>query len=353
MNQPGGFLPTLEQSLLLQVALAPAPRALAAWQAWREVRGEQGLTHIDPASSHLLPLIARRLETLPGYDKWDFAKIKGVHRKSLSRNMLLQHRVRPLLARFEDAGIDAVVVGAAGLVKRVYPDLGARYMIAFDVWIPPAALASALSLATEPDAGWTATIRAPARRVEVGDFQVLKGADGLELVLRTHYLSESFIAGNADAIVRDRTIEEARGTATRVLAPEDALVQAAAHGATWSAEAFVDWAADLALAIDTWTLDWDRVVELAATYKVGLAVGSTLGTLPSIGVPVPVEVLRTLVKLPKSSHEREAFAARTTRPPLELASLWADYRFRFAAAKSLPRALWGFKRFYDLRLGHV
>jgi len=346
-----GFLPTLEQSLLLQVALAPDARALAAWTAWREVRGAQGLTHIDPASSHLLPLIARRLETLPGYDRWELAKIKGVHKKSLTRNMLLQHRVRPLLARFADAGIDAVVVGAAGLVKRVYPDLGARYMVAFDVWIPPATLPGALSLARE--AGWTPTIRAPERRVEVGDFQVLRGADGLELVLRTHFLAESFCAGNADTVVRDRTLEEARGAETRVLAPEDALVQAAVVGASWSAEAFVDWATDLALGLARWSIDWDRVVELAATYKVGLAVGSTLGTLPSVGVPVPVEVLRTLVKLPKSGAERAAFAARTTRPPLELASLWADYRFRFASGKSLPRALIGFKRFYDLRLGHI
>lgn len=338
--QKGGVFPGYEQRLLLEVALAEPERALAAWSRWREARGERGLNLVDPASSHLLPLVARRLGELE-YDGWESAKLRGVHRKSLTRNVLLLHKTAAALGHLANGGIDAVLVGAAAMALRAYPDRGARYTTQAELWLPGANLERAAALATA-DGTWR--LGGPAQ----AEYQVLVGADELTLVLRTNFLPESRIAPGADADVRKRCTTTANWT---LLAPEEALLHAAVTGLVWTAESFVDWATDVALTLRSYRIDWARVVALAGRYHAGLPLGAALGSLPALGVSVPAEVLRALVQLPKSEIEREAWAMRSERPPLDPQALWAEWRFRFVPDQSRLSALRGFPAYLAGRLG--
>lgn len=347
-----GFLPELTQALLLEVALAAPERAVPAWYEFRAVRGEVGLTGIDPASSHLLAMISRRLETL-AHDGWEVPKIKGVHRKSLTKNLMLEHRVKPELERLRAAGVDFVVAGPMGLLRRVFPDPGARYVSAFDVLVKPGDAARAVTALTASGAFRARSPEDPARRAAIVDFSVLESDDELELVVHTAFLPESFTAGGDDAPVWARTVTGPAGglADARLLGPEDALVYAAVHGAVWTVHGFVDWALDLAGLVRTYAIDWDLVVSEAARYHVGIPLGATLGVLLSRGVEVPTEVLRRLVALPKSAAERDYFEVKFRRPPLDLATLWADWRFRVAPGKGPLAAALGFPAFVEERLG--
>ncbi|MFO0745542.1 MAG: hypothetical protein U1F43_07700 [Myxococcota bacterium] len=108
---------------------------------------------------------------------------------------------------------------------------------------------------------------------------------------------------------------------------------------------------DIALTMGAFPIDWERVLALAERYHVSLPLGAALGTLSSVGVSVPAEVLRSLVRLPKSERERDAFAMRSERSPLDPQALWAEWRFRFAGDQSPLAALRGFPQFVAGRLG--
>lgn len=347
-----GFLPELSQALLLEVALAEPARAVAAWMSWRAMRGEVGLTGIDPASSHLLAMISRRLEGLE-HDGWEVPKIRGVHRKSLTRNLMLEHRVRPQLERLRAAGVAFVVTGPMGLLRRVFPDPGARYVSAFNVLVRPADAGRVVALLTADGAFHARTTEDPDRRAALVDFQALESEDGLELLVHTRFLPESFTAAGGDDAVWARTVTgPAAGLAdARLLGPEDALIDAAVRGAVWTDHGFVDWALDLAGILRTYDVDWELVISEAARYHVGIPVGATLGALPSRGVPVPAEVLRRLVEIPKSAAERAYFEVKLRRPSLALGTLWADWRFRVAPRRGALAAALGFPGYLEERLG--
>lgn len=350
----GGVHPGPEQRLLLEVALGPIPRALVAWRRWRDLRGERGLGKLDLASAHLLPLVARRLADVPvadgdpgsevaGYhDGWEAAQLRAIHRRSLGRNVALLHKTATALARLADADLDVVLVGEAALALRVYPDRGARTLTQADLWLPGGDLARAAALLAS-DGAWRAAGAPHPDRV------ALAGDDDLALVLRRDFLPESRIASpGADATVRARATRTANWT---LLAPEEALVHAAVTGFVWTPDALVDWVADVALTVSAFAIDWERILLLAASYHISLPIGAALGVLPAVGVPVPADVLRDLVRLPKTRLERDAFAARCERAPLDPQALWAEWRFRYVPDQSPLTALRGFPGYVAGRLG--
>lgn len=323
----GGFLPGLEQGLLVRAALLDDDAAGRAWMMWREVRGARGLQNTEPATHHLLPMVAWRLDRL-AHDGWQAARLRGVHKKSYARNALLWHRVRPAIARLVEAGVTPMWVGGSGLARRLYPDWGARHLDRFDLMVRPEALGQAVA-AIGADGTWQPGARDPLRRARTHELQSWHasgdgGATGLELVVRTRLTPWSptpeAVWGRAEPFTVD-------GLAGVAPAPLDAIVAAAVDGLQWHEHALCEWVLDLGLAFQRWQPDEGAILEAAKATRTTRLMHLALKELPGIGVPVSWDLIWNLDHAPRAAEEDRWARARTESPALELGTLWKTWRY--------------------------
>lgn len=339
----GGFLPGLEQGLLARVALLDDDAALRAWYAWREVRGARGLHNTEPATHHLMPLVAWRLDRL-NHDGWQAARLRGVHKKSYARNALLWHRVRPAIARLVEAGITPMWVGGAGLARRLYPDWGARHLDRFDLMVRPEALPAAVR-ALGADGAWRPGARDPLRRARVVHSQSwhATGPDaGLELVVRTRLTPWSPAPEDVWSRAEPLVVDGLAGVAP---APLDAITAAIVDGLQWHEHALCEWVVDLGLAVQRWRPDEAALFEAAKATRTTRLAHLALKELPGVGVPVSWDLIWNLDHAARSPDEDRWARARTESPALELGTLWKTWRYLGHGASAL-----GFGRYLRDRL---
>lgn len=113
----GGCWSRPDQMLLLRAALLDGEAALEAWRRWREGADLDG---VDPGSFRLLPVLWHDLSRL-GVDDPILERCRGIFRHAWSKNHLLLHRVRPVLAALEDSGIRALVLKAGTMGAPILP----------------------------------------------------------------------------------------------------------------------------------------------------------------------------------------------------------------------------------------
>jgi len=121
-HRPAGLdlLPLVPTGLrpLVTLALTSDPEAaLRAFIAWRGTLGPQGLTAAPPSAGRFLRLIAPRVLAAPGQDALpdgDLARLRGIRREALTRDLQVRAALAPLLARLGDAGLPPALVGPRG-----------------------------------------------------------------------------------------------------------------------------------------------------------------------------------------------------------------------------------------------
>jgi hypothetical protein len=118
VSRRGGCWPNPAQRLLLEAALLPGERALAAYRRWRAV---VDLDDIDPGSYRLLPLLAHNLA---GAADAGLGRARGVLRHTWSRNLTLLASAAGIVTALEDAGIPVMILKGGALAVRCYASLG-------------------------------------------------------------------------------------------------------------------------------------------------------------------------------------------------------------------------------------
>lgn len=322
MSEPLGNRPTEEQRLVLHAALDDRGEALAAWQRWRR---SVDFDAVDHGSARLLPLVYRNL----GPDSFDAevaGRLKGLYRRSWSRNQLLFRRAAEAVVALEKAGIEALVTKGASLAVLSYGDVGVRPMDDVDVLVPIARTEDAIEALSA--LGWLPDHDDPPAWTQVHHSLGFAGPDSGNVDL--HWFSLWQPASDA-ALWRASVPLELGGVETRAPGPADQLLLACVHGTPWSPLPPFRWIADAATVIRSAgdELDWSHLVAEAERRRLTVATLAALAYLrEEFELAVPESTLAQLRAAPVSRHERAAFraACKPDSPLRTLRMAWDRYR---------------------------
>jgi hypothetical protein len=355
---------TRASELLLQAALLPDARGLAAWQ---ELRPSIDVVGLDGTAASLIPTLRRNLVAL-GVEDELFTVFKGVHRHSWARNQALLAGVVPLIAELEREGIPTMLLKGAALAAVAGADVGLRPLGDADVLVPTERRGDAIELLVA--AGLSPTDGFPDWYVrdylsELCPGWGFAGAGVIELDLHWHVLHISTEANADDDFWRAAVPLELGGVSTAGLCAADALLHTILHGLRWSAFAPHRWVLDATLIIDGagGALDYDRLVEQARRRRAAPILRSGLLYLQRIvDAPVPAEPVRALAQrhriierlecraLVRRAPERSAFA-QTLVHHRDYAQRAAPLGSRRSLASRLGTwaSFFGVRRLRDLR----
>lgn len=234
-----------------------------------------------PGATRLLPYAWLRMRALGLRDHPWHARASAAYRDTWRRNEVLLARALPALRALDAAGIEAMLLKGAVLLDEVYRDRGARPMLDLDLLVAPETVAAA-ALVLERE-GWRRESAVPVRLVTRHDFNFRHPAGNALDVHQRLFPSASpaltgrFLAGGAPA---------SRLPAGRP-ATTDLLFHTIVHGAVVDLGRDPRWLLDAALICRDEPIDWNRIVEYAASESLGEGVESALATMRDCGVDVP------------------------------------------------------------------
>ena len=298
----GGCQPTPLQALLLRAALLDGE---AAFKAWRQWYGENGLERLDHGSFRLLPLLYWNLHR-QGVQHPMMGILKGIHRRAWVENRLLYRRLAPMLETIHRAGIPTLLLKGASLGRLHYPDVGLRPMNDLDILVPEARTMETIRLLEER--GWRQTTNGSFRMRESDlSFRhslAFVNAEGLEIDLHWHALYLACFQGADEVFWRDSVPMDFEGIPTRALCPTDQLIHACAHGLIWCEIPPVRWAADAVAVMRSSEIDWQRLASLTEKLRLVLPVQEGLRYLAeSLDVEVPAAAWDSFAGLEISRSE--------------------------------------------------
>ncbi|MCC7360944.1 MAG: nucleotidyltransferase family protein [Anaerolineales bacterium] len=343
----GDCWPTARQRLLLRAALLDGPASLEAWQAWRAARP----AHLDPGSQRLLPVLYRNLRR-QGLASAELAGYQRAYRQSWYQNQVRLGELAAVLPAFQAAGMEIVVLKGPALVIQHYRDIGLRPIGDLDLLVRAQQAAQALEIVA--GLGWTqAEVPNPAVVVSIlqGVGFSAPGRPGLDL--HWHVLWEACHPTIDEAFWSAAVPLAINGQPTLALCPTDQLLHVCVHGARWSPIPPLRWAADAIHILGAAAIDWDRLLALAARFRLGLPLRDALGYLArELEAEIPRSILTSLAGLPVSRLDRGFYARKTRRRGLlgDLPLKYQHYRLHreMLGAAGAPasfgrylHALWG------------
>lgn len=333
----GGCLPTPDQELLLRAALIQDQSAGSAWRKWQT---RVDFDAMDWGSYRLLPLVYRNLKTLCVEDEL-MGRLRGIHRRTWYKNNLLLSETMALVRGFQQAGIPTLILKGIALGLKYYGDLGLRPMMDFDVLVPLADKARALTRTRAWN--WQEKFFAP----HACGFITAKGN---EFDLHWHAFAECCQANADDNLWADSNPLQIGDVQTLALNPTDTLLHICVHGLAWNAIPPVRWVADATIILRAAPIDWTRFVAQAQERNLGLTARCALVYLSrTLDVPVPSSALNDLEAVPISYAERWDYSAKTI-PPTERGPFlvsWAYLREyqRLVMNENFARKILAFPRF--------
>jgi hypothetical protein len=325
---------TPEQELLLNAALLPDERALAAW---RRLRPAMHPDRLDGPVQAVLPQLHRNLLALGVQDEL-MPLLKGVHRYVWAQNQLLFAATTPALAALGASDIPTLLLKGAAHVAGDRVDAGMRPMNDLDVLVPtesaPAAidvLAGAGFVPVADREPWYVARFAP-RCIPSHGF---RDGNDRQLDLHWHALHTSCQPGADEDFWAAARPVSLRGVATRAMCASDELLHAILHGLRWNDLPTYRWVLDAALIVRSGGVEFDRVVAQARRRRVALPLRTGLRVLERVaGLEVPRSALRALAR--PAPLQRIELAAEMTRPRDRGALGWAVLYQQQAARRELP-----------------
>ncbi len=282
------------QRLLLRAAAAEGESACAAWAQWRRAGGD--LDQLDPRSARLLAMIYRKLEA-GQVDDPDLARLRGFYRHAWVSNQRLLSRLGQTLPALTGEGIATMVLGGAALSATHVHDAGARRLD--DAGVLVAVGEATRALAVFRACGWTAPGPIdPARALRSRHAVALSAPGETPVTLHARALAESA----SDEDFWSGAVAVALGsTPTRAPGPSEQLLYACAG----VMQGGLLWAADAAAILRGGGVDWGRLVNGAASRRLGVTVATSLAVVSDVlEAPIPPEVIDELGALPSTARER-------------------------------------------------
>jgi hypothetical protein len=294
--------PSGEQQLLLTAALADGAPSLAAFHQWR-ARVDL-MAEFNPEVVRLLPLVYHNMQR-QGVEDPVMGRLKGAYRRTWYDTHRLFYQVQPLVAAFQHAGVDVLLLKGAPLALGYYDNVALRPMGDVDIAIPADHLSRAMSVLDS--LRW--------RPIAAVDVDLLRfrhaaqciGPDGAEIDLHWHVLNEAPSAAADRDFAATTEPVEFLGVPVRQLDPTALLLLLIVHGVRWNDDTPIRWIPDAMMVLRRRgaEVDWDRMVDLAGAHRVAHRLGLGLSYLAHrFAAPVPPEILGRLAARPLSSLER-------------------------------------------------
>ena len=342
VNNEAGCWPTPDQELMLRAALLQREPALEAWNEWKR---NVNIDVIDYGSHRMVPQLYRNLQR-HGVKEQLMERFKGVYRYYLYKNEILMHRIGSLLAAFEDAGIETMVLKGAALIQLYYRESGLRPMLDADVLVHANQAKQAMELLTK--LRWKPVrYTQPQMRIPILHSTPFEDGGGRQVDLHWHLFWECFNASDNDDYWTNSIPIKIGGVQTLALSPTDQLLHTCWHGARWNEVPPIRWIAD-AMAImgaSAEEIDWARLFKKAQKHHIVMPIKDTLTYLKkTFDAPIPDTLLKSLSAIRISKIERENYEVmlNTTAPPTTtkiLRLLYYDYRWLSSSTSSRFKSL--------------
>ena len=340
-NEPGCW-PNRAQELLLRAALLEREPALAAWDEWRRT---VNLDVIDYGSHRMVPQLYRNLQRLGVKDPL-MDRLKGVYRYYLYKNEILMHRIGALLAAFEEAKIQTMVLKGAALIQLYYRESGLRPMLDADVLVHARDAERAMEVLMKSQ--WKPLrYDQPQMRIPIVHSTPFEDSGGRQVDLHWHLFWECFNAKEDDDYWEAAVPIKIGGVQTLALSSTDQLLHTCWHGARWNEVPPIRWVAD-ALSIlgkSAGEIDWTSLFKKSLRHRIVLPVKDSLEYLKkSFDAPVPDTVLKSMsaVRISKMERENYEVTLNPMAPPTTgkiLRMLYYDYRWLSSSTSSRIKML--------------
>ncbi len=298
--------------LLLRAALLPGPvaaEAAANWLDAHRAESAEGFRSLPAASRRLLPLVHRNVkEGIPAPLR---AELRAVHHQYWAENQQLFRKLEAMLTRLESAGIPTLVLKGAALSILHYNDMAARPMSDFDILVPehrgPALVRQFIR------EGWIPGCL-PAAAPAIDHFFRFRHALDLAhpqhgtVDLHWHVLLEATYSG-ADSHFWEGSVPlRVKSVLTRALNPSDQLLHTCLHGYPYNPMPSIRWIADAVTILRTSTIDWNRLLRVAADLRVTVPCIEAFDFLNhEFDADVPVDFIGKLAACPVSASEARYF----------------------------------------------
>jgi hypothetical protein len=341
VNNEAGCWPTPHQELLLRAALLDGEPALEAWNEWRR---NVNIDVIDYGSHRMVPLLYRNLQRHGVKDPL-MDRLKGVYRYYLYKNEILMHRIGSLLAAFEDAGIETIVLKGAALIQLYYRESGLRPMLDADVLVHAHQAEQAMEVLARLK--WKPRYKEPQMRIPIIHSTPFEDDGGRQVDLHWHLFWECFNASDDDDYWDNAIPIQIGGVKTLALNPTDQLLHTCWHGARWNEVPPIRWVAD-AMAIlraSAAEIEWLSLLKKAQRHRIVMPVKDSLEYLKKkFDAPVPDSLLTSLsaVRISKIELENYQMTLNPMAPPTTtkiLRMLYYDYRWLSSSTSSRFKTL--------------
>jgi hypothetical protein len=342
VNNESGCWPTRAQKLMLRAALLQREPALESWNEWRR---SVNIDVIDYGSHRMIPQLYRNLQR-HGVKDPVMERLKGVYRYYLYKNEILMHRIGTLLAAFEDAGINTMVLKGAALIQLYYRESSLRPMLDADVLVHAQQAEQAMELLT--GLRWKSVRHSqPKMRIPIVHSTPFEDGGGRQVDLHWHLFWECFNANDDDDYWENAIPIQIGGVQTLALNPTDQLLHTCWHGARWNEVPPIRWIAD-AMAIlgaSAAEIEWPSLLKKAQRHHIVMPVKDSLEYLKkTFDAPVPDTLLKSLsaVRISKIERENYEVALNPMAPPTTtkiLRLLYYDYRWLSSSTNSRFKSL--------------
>jgi hypothetical protein len=239
---------------------------------------------MEDGSFALMPLLYRRLES------WQVGeplipRLRGLYRHSWYRGNVLLERLKEVNALAAEMQIDLLIADEPLLIERVYRDPGLRPATRLDLLVRPGN-ADRLVRGLEQNGWRRASPRSLWLQHPSGPFAVLQ-----------------------HGLLPKHAAQELDGTSDHWLNPTDQLLRTCVGETRQSIVSRLQWIADakLQIASEPAEIDWDRLLQTAASYRLTLHLRDALSYVSrTVGASVPDDVLARLETRGPGPQERLA-----------------------------------------------
>ena len=288
--------PSREQQLLLEAALCPGERGIAAFHDWRaRVAPEH---EFDWNVLRLLPLVYHNLHGQGVRDPL-MARLRGVYRRVWCENHRLFHAVAPMIERLAANGCELLLLKGAPLVLSYYRNHALRPMADIDLVVRGHQLQAALDVLR--DQGYRSARAVTSDLLRFMHAVPFVHPDGGQIDLHWHVLFEAADEPADREFWVATEAAEFMGTPVRQPDPTSLLLQVIVHGVRSNEETPIRWIPDALTILRTRSgaIDWHRLLDFAGTYRLTYRLALGLRYLAeTFQAPIPAFVLPALGRRP-------------------------------------------------------
>ncbi len=285
--------PNPAQELLLKASLFSGDAMLDAWEDWKRLVDFE--KDVDHGSLRLLPLLYYNLHRHQIDDPL-MLRLKGIYRKSWSRNQILFHKTAQLLSGLQGAGVQTIALKGIALSMLVYRNHAIRPMSDMDIMVPFTQAEASIQV-LKANGYHMCKPHLEHFYLTYGRSIAFVSDEGDELDLHWHPMHEAR-DGDVDNDFWDHAIPiTVGGVSCLSMCAADNLLHTIVHGLRCNDMPPIRWVPDAVMltGMKEQEVNWSRLLEKTGKYHVSIQVREALHYLNDIfHADVPDDVLKAL-----------------------------------------------------------